>query len=228
VVLFDIDGTLVTGPGGKRSAGMRAMEGSAHGLTGQPRLDEQVEFAGRTDRQIARALLQAGGHANPAPQEVEALIDAYVEQLHRGVERYPYQALGRVHEAVDALRAAGAVVGLGTGNVRKGARVKLASAGLIDRFDLSRGGFGDDADAREDLLRLGVERCDPRGELPVVVIGDTPYDIRAARAIGARCIAVTTGPYSAESLSPHAPDRIVDQLDRGVVLTIADLLTTRP
>jgi len=228
VVLFDIDGTLVTGPGPSPSPGMLAMDASAYQVTGRGGLHERVEFAGRTDPQIARDLLRAGGNSDPTERDVERLIDAYVDALSRGVKERPYRALAGVREAVEALRSAGAVVGLGTGNVPRGARVKLTSAGLIDLFDLSLGGFGDDASTRDELLRVGATRCDPEGLLPVVVVGDTPHDVRAARAIGAFCVAVTTGPYDAESLVAFGPHLVLDGLDGDLVGLINEVLSESP
>jgi len=205
-----------------------AMDASAYQVTGRGGLHERVEFAGRTDRQIARDLLRAGGNTAPTESDVDRLIDAYVDALSRGVKKRPYRALSGVREAVEALRSAGAVVGLGTGNVPRGARVKLTSAGLIDLFDLALGGFGDDAITRDELLRVGARRCDPEGRLPVVIIGDTPHDIRAAQAIGAYCVAVTTGPYDAESLAAVGPNLLLEQLDGQLVGLIDGVLAESP
>lgn len=203
---------------------MMAMDSSAHHVTGREGLYRAVEFAGRTDLQIARDLLRAAGNDAPTDVDVAALIDAYLEALERGVERQPYRTAGRVSDGIDALRAAGAVIGLGTGNVRRGARIKLVSAGLMDRFDLELGGFGDDADTRDALLRVGARRCDPEGKLPVVVVGDTPHDIRAAKAIGARCIGVSTGPYPLAALQPFGADLLVESLDGDLASLVATLL----
>jgi phosphoglycolate phosphatase-like HAD superfamily hydrolase len=101
-----------------------------------------------------------------------------------------------------------AAVGLGTGNVREGARIKLSRAGLFERF--SFGGFGCDAEDRAELLRIGAQRGAAQLSLPlsdcrVVVIGDTPKDIAAANAIGAECIAVGTGSFDVHALRSHGP-----------------------
>ena len=203
---------------------MKAMDSSALHVTGREGLYQKVEFAGRTDPQIARDLLRAAGHVAPTKQDVSALLDVYLDALARGVERQPYRPAGSVTDGIEALRGAGAVIGLGTGNVRRGARIKLESAGLMDRFDLRLGGFGDDADTRHELLRVGAQRCDPTGKLPVVIVGDTPHDIAAARVIGARCLAVATGPYPMEALQPSNPDLLVDHLDGGLVSLVVTLL----
>lgn len=230
VVLFDIDGTLLTGPGPtpSPSPGMVAMDSSAHLVTGREGLYRRVEFAGRTDRQIACDLLRAGGNESPLDSEVARLIEGYVDALERGVQVRPYRALGGARETVEAFRGAGAVVGLGTGNVAKGAKIKLTSAGLVDLFDLTMGGYGDDGQTRAELLMVGARRCDPAGRLPVVVVGDTPHDVRGGRAIDAICVAVATGPCAKEDLRASNPDVLLDALDEGLVERIEQMLGDGP
>ena len=227
VALFDIDGTLITGPAGGPSPGVIAMDTAAIQLTGQPNLHDQVEFAGRTDRQIARDLLLAGGHQHPSEGDITRLIEIYIEVLSEGVKLRPYRAIGDVRCAVESLRAAGCTVGLGTGNMVRGAGAKLASAGLLDAFDLSLGGFADDAEPRDDVLRAGAKRCDPSGEKVIVVIGDTPHDVHAAMAINALCLAVTTGCHDEPTLRREGAHEVVDRLDGTTVDTLAAMLRRR-
>src|SRR5262249_15158691 len=106
--------------------------------------------------------------------------------------------------ALSAAEGTGAAVGLGTGNLREGARLKLSRVGLLGRFAF--GGFGSDHESRPELLRIGAERGAaaleaPVGECGVVVIGDTPKDVSAALAIGAECLAVATGSFDAAALA---------------------------
>jgi phosphoglycolate phosphatase-like HAD superfamily hydrolase len=96
--------------------------------------------------------------------------------------------------------------GLGTGNIVEGARLKLEHVGLYHHFDF--GGFGSDHELRVELIRLAAERGAQqlgrkRDACRVVVIGDTPKDVDAARAIGAESLGVGTGSFSAESLRQH-------------------------
>jgi phosphoglycolate phosphatase-like HAD superfamily hydrolase len=185
VVLFDIDGTLVTGPERGPSAGLLAMNRAAELLTGVEDTGDPREFAGRTDTQIARLLLEIAGELNPARERVDRLVELYVEGLAQFVEQAPYSPIGDPRSAVRLLESEGGIAGLGTGNVRPGADIKLTDAGIRDLFDLERGGFGDDGISRADVLRAGAARCDPTGTLPIVVVGDTPRDVLAAREIGA-------------------------------------------
>jgi phosphoglycolate phosphatase len=138
--------------------------------------------------------------------------------VHRGVEA-----------ALDAAEARGCAIGLGTGNVREGARLKLERVGLHHRFAF--GGFGCDHELRAELIRVGAERGAralgaPLEACRVVVIGDTPKDIAAAQAIGAECLAVATGTFTTADLTAHAPTRVVADLAEAGAL--AALLGDEP
>ncbi len=211
-----------------QSAGVGAMAKCAHELTGHVDVHRKVEFAGRTDPQIARDILVATGVDEPSKDMIDAFVACYVRHLHAGIHARPYVAIGRVREAVQALRARGAVVGLGTGNVRAGAETKLTSAGLGDLFNFDLGGYGDDASTRADVLRIGAERCDPSRSLPVIVVGDTPHDVRAAIDIGAQCVAVPTGTYKAEALVEAGAHRLLEALDATLVDALSEMLAMQP
>jgi phosphoglycolate phosphatase len=199
VLLFDIDGTLVsTGGAGRRSMERAFIEHTG----GTSALD--FSFAGMTDPAIVRQGLSRAGLPVSAGA-IAAALASYLRALEEEVviaERFV------VHDGVlevlsEAAAWAGHVLGLGTGNIRDGARVKLGRARLFERFAF--GGFGCDHEERAELLRVGAERGAallgaPRSECRVVVIGDTPKDVAAALAIGAEPIGVGTGPYSSEDL----------------------------
>ena len=221
-VLFDIDGTLVTSSAVKPSAGVLAMNQAALAVTGIDGLYRLVEFAGRTDRQIARDLMAAA--RSDSTDGARRLLDLYLHHLQIDVATRPYVPLGGVRETVAALRDRGAVAGLGTGNVRRGAEAKLCSAGLGDLFDYGLGGYGDDADSRGDVLRVGATRCDASGLRPVVVVGDTPHDVAAAHEIGAVCVAVSTGLYDAEALRAAGAEHVVPRLEPELALDIERML----
>ena len=224
VVLFDIDGTLLTGGPDKPSAGVRAMNEAALVLTGIDSLYRLVEFAGRTDRQIARDLLAAAGQPDPELAQVTALVQRYTELLEQGVRQRPYVPLPGVRQTIGALRMRQVLVGLGTGNVRRGAVAKLRSAGYLELFDVALGGYGDDAETRAEVLRTGARRCDDSGELRVIIVGDTPHDIRAAHDIDALCVGVPTGSYDEAALRGAGADAVVPMLDPGLVDVIRRLL----
>jgi phosphoglycolate phosphatase-like HAD superfamily hydrolase len=203
VLLFDIDGTLLDSGG----AGRRAIDRAFERLHGRRDACASFSFGGMTDRAIARAGLVAIGAAVTA-EAIDGLIAAYLEALAE--ELPPSRAIvhAGVEAALDAASASGAAVGLGTGNVRPGARLKLARVGLAERFAF--GGFGCDHEVRSELLRAGVARGAallgaPVAECRMVIIGDTPKDVAAAQAIGAESLAVATGPFSMDALAVTRP-----------------------
>jgi phosphoglycolate phosphatase-like HAD superfamily hydrolase len=224
VVLFDIDGTLVAGPKRGPSAGLLAMNSAAELLTGVEDTGDPREFAGRTDTQIARMLLQIAGETEPGHERVERLVAEYVKSLAAHVQTVPYSPLGDPAWAIPALERRGARVGLGTGNVRPGAEIKLRSAGILHLFDLDCGGFGDDAHTRDEVLRIGARRCDPSGRLPVLVVGDTPRDVEAARAIGARCVGTPFHRNTEAILRQAGAHAVVEAVGPELVATIEGLL----
>jgi phosphoglycolate phosphatase-like HAD superfamily hydrolase len=113
-------------------------------------------------------------------------------------------------------------MGLLTGNVERGARLKLGRFGLNRYFEF--GGFASDAEDRTGIARIALKRGLQRATEPValadvLVIGDTPRDIACGRAVGATTVAVATGPHSVQELAPHEPDRLLEDfsdLDRSL------------
>lgn len=213
VLLFDIDGTLVTTGG----VGRRAVDRAFHRCHGRADACTGILFDGMTDRSIARLGLQAIGVA-ATEAGIDALLEAYLVEL-RAELLVAEAAHYRVHAGVpDALRLAGArgmALGLGTGNVAAGARLKLEHVGLYHHFAF--GGFGDDHELRVELIRKGAERGaaslgQARSSCRVVIIGDTPKDIDAARGIGAESIGVGTGSFSAAELRAHGASFAFDDL----------------
>ena len=214
VLLFDIDGTLVLTGGAGRRAMNRAFTdacGHANGL-------EQVSFAGMTDPGILRAGIEAIGQV-PTQALFAAILDAYLRYLAEELPKAEgYVILPGAKETVErAGHHAHVAVGLGTGNVEAGARLKLRHGGLDDYFAF--GGFGCDHEDRAEVLRAGAERGaarlgTTRDRCRVVVIGDTPRDVHAARAIDAECIAVGTGGHDLAEMAALGADLVVDDLRR--------------
>lgn len=217
VLLFDIDGTLVSTGG----AGRRAMVGAFAALHGKDDVFEGTSFAGMTDRAIARHGL-CGLVRDITEAEIDRALETYLRLLEVELANaHRYRVLPGVVGLLESLRSMPDVaVGLGTGNVRRGAYAKLARGGLDASFAF--GGFGCDAEDRVELLRAGAQRgAEVLGatleSCRMVVIGDTPKDVAAARGIGARCIAVATGGYSAAELTRCGADRAFSTLeDRDV------------
>jgi phosphoglycolate phosphatase len=212
VLLFDIDGTLVDTGG----AGRRSMVGAFLDVTGRDDACAKMVFAGMTDRAIGREGLRAAG-LEPTEALIDAVLDAYLTRLAAEVAASEgYRLMPGVVETLAWLAelaergasgaGGGVAVGLGTGNVERGAYTKLAR-GAIDRA-FTFGGFGSDAEDRAELLAVGARRgAESLGVATeacrVVVIGDTPKDVDAALRMGAECIGVATGGYTAATLAGH-------------------------
>jgi phosphoglycolate phosphatase-like HAD superfamily hydrolase len=177
---------------------------------------DDVRFHGMTDRAIVRGgLARVGLPADDAA--IDAVCTAYVAAL---AEEMPRSEGFRVYPGVREVLAAvggrpGVAVGLGTGNLREGARLKLERADLAHHFAF--GGFGCDHEERPAIVRIAAERGAahlgvPLGACRVVVIGDTPRDVAAAQAIGAAAIAVETGGIGRDELARAGADRIFADL----------------
>jgi phosphoglycolate phosphatase-like HAD superfamily hydrolase len=210
VLLFDIDGTLMDSGG----AGRRSIERAFARRHGRPDACAHLRFGGMTDRAIARAGLTAIG-LEPTPAAIDDLLAAYLLALAEELPASSAVVCRGVEAALDAASAAGAAVGLGTGNLHDGARLKLSRVGLFERF--SFGGFGSDHEHRAALLAVGARRGAAAlgfavEEVRVVVVGDTPKDVAAAHEMGAECLAVATGSFSLDDLAASAPAHVFRDL----------------
>jgi phosphoglycolate phosphatase-like HAD superfamily hydrolase len=209
LVLFDIDGTLLRPCG----LGRRSLERTFGERYGQPRAFDGVSFHGRTDFEIVGEALAKVG----APSDhLHPVLECYLGHLDREVAQGPSLTLPGVPELMAALaERADVVLGLVTGNVRRGAEIKLARDGLMRFF--RHGAFGDDSTDRGELVRLARRRAESAGHGPFgagrcVHVGDTVSDILAAKAAGARAVAVTTGPLDRAALEGHGPDHLFESL----------------
>jgi phosphoglycolate phosphatase len=226
VYLFDVDGTLVSAGGAGRRAFERAVLdrcGGAPAPLGGIRLD------GMTDRLIVREALRVLGR--PFEEAFcDALLDRYVEHLATEIHGPGYAVLPGVVDALDALRARGALVALCTGNVVEGARLKLARGGLDRYFEWGASavfGFAADGEDRERVVRAALRRASERlgravAPAEAIVIGDTPRDVSAAHAAGVPVLAVATGRYAEAELrdagAEHVAPTLADETARRVLL----------
>ena len=196
ILLFDVDGTLVTTDGVGRRAIEKAFE-RRHGR----RDVVSFSFAGMTDKAIVRDGLLGLDKRFASESELQAEMNATLVFYLRVLQEEAASTNSiRVHDGIIrvldlAESRPDVALGLGTGNLQEGARIKLGHAGIYHRFTF--GGFGDDSIDRPEILTSGARR--------VVVVGDTPKDIAAAEAIGAECVAVATGMHSVAELESHAP-----------------------
>jgi phosphoglycolate phosphatase-like HAD superfamily hydrolase len=212
LILFDIDGTLVSGGPAKHAfeAAMVETYGTVGDVTG-------VSFAGKTDPQIARELLSAIGFARETIDAgLDELWERYVEHLGERLHDRPMKVLPGVLELLDALAGLEDVgLGLLTGNIARGAELKLGSAGLWDRFAI--GGFGSDHEERDELPAVALDRARVHWSVSIeaadaVVVGDTPRDVGCGRAGGTRTVAVATGSYVVAELAAAGADHVLEDL----------------
>lgn len=225
IALFDIDGTLLRAGGAGRRAVELALGEVLDELDDEVSL-QSVEFAGRTDPWIVRAALMQYGVAAD-DDLIHEVLRRYVAHLPRELERADAfevlpGALALLSELSDREDL---VLGLGTGNTEPAAYAKLARGGLDSFFAF--GGFGSDHAERPEVLRTalhrGLERTGVQMEdARVVVIGDTPHDVTAARAIGAHCVAVSTGGYEASALEAAGASVVVSDLRASAVRSAFD------
>lgn len=204
LVLFDIDGTILQSAGAGRRAIHAAL--SARGVDLSPA--GNVRFDGKTDPQIVVELLDASGDPAPDdPARISEVLELYLSHLERDLARFGHRSrlMPGIPRLLDQLeRDPHVVLGLLTGNVVLGARLKLRAAGLDpERFRV--GAYGSDHRLRDELPAIAARRAEPHfGRVPtgpeVVIIGDTPADVRCGAGIGARAVAVATGGYSVTEL----------------------------
>jgi phosphoglycolate phosphatase len=214
LVLWDVDGTLVDSARLGRDAFLEAFET----VTGAPPRD-MVPFAGRTDLEIAHDMLESSG-----VEAGDELLDRFEEALVESMAAR-YAAMherGRALPGADAVlrrlqAEPGVVQSLLTGNVERNALVKLSAFGLARYLDFGSGAYGSDHRVRGELVAIARGRAEERHGLrleprDVVLVGDTPLDVAAAREGGARAVGVATGPYDEAELAHSGADAVLPDL----------------
>ena len=204
LLLFDIDGTLLLRASKEHAEALHVALRRVHGIETPA---QRVAAAGRTDGEIARAiLLLAGVPADRIDGRAGDVRAAVCDEFaHRCAPDLRDLVSPGMPEVLEALAARPDTrLALVTGNLEPVARLKLARAGLGHFFPLGQGAFGSDDEDRAALPEIARRRAGRRGEPwpreDTVIIGDTPRDIACARADGVAVIAITTGPYDAQGL----------------------------
>jgi phosphoglycolate phosphatase-like HAD superfamily hydrolase len=212
LVLFDIDGTLVHTGG----AGTKAFSRTFSQIFGLHHGAERMKFAGRTDVSLVREFFQI--HDVPAsPENFRRFFENYVFWLEHIVAQSTGGECAGITQFIANLLAHPhpPMLGLLTGNIRLGAEIKLRRFGLWDFFVM--GGFADDHEDRNHIAVAALERgrrvLDRRLQpQEIVVIGDTPFDVRCGKFIGAKTLAVATGGSKYAELKEHGADWTVEAL----------------
>jgi phosphoglycolate phosphatase len=218
ILLFDIDGTLVSTGG----AGAVAWKQAFQELHGIPADIGEFTDAGMTDPDVGAMTFEAVIGREPTPRELAQLIQRRLEHLPEAIAQSEgYRVLPGVPERLRQLSRDGHLLGLITGNGDGAAFVKLARGDLMRWF--SFGAYATAGVDRADIVRRAVERgeamlgCDvPNSE--IFVVGDTPRDVEAAHAVGCTAIAVATGHHDAEALREAGADHVLDTLEQELPL----------
>jgi len=205
LVLFDIDGTLLTSGGAGEKALHLALAdrfGVQSGLGG-------IEIAGRTDSGIARQIFAREG-IEPTPENIAVFFDRYLHHLAQQLPQTQGRLLPGILELLAKLAKLPHVsLGLLTGNLEAGAKLKLTHYGVWEYFEF--GAFADDHHDRNELGKFARDRAEERHGCVfeperIYILGDTAHDVACARAIGAKAVAIATGGCTEEALAQCHPD----------------------
>jgi len=210
LVLFDIDGTLIDSGG----AGVRSLDLALKDLFSIENGFHGISMAGKTDTQIIKeGIMKHGLSANGT---IDAVIKAYLNYLRREINNDRKHVKPGIYEVLEELRPLQDLgLGLLTGNIEEGARIKLEPFRLNEYFPA--GAFGSDDEDRNNLLPIAVKRFEELFQQKIeadncIIVGDTPRDVECAHIYGAMCIAVATGPYSYDDLIEAGADYVVHDL----------------
>ena len=224
LVLFDIDGTLLVAGDADHKA---ALIGAVADVYGVAITFDGFSLGGRLDAEIVRVL--AGGAGVGAevierdlPKAMSRMGERFAEVFRP--DGYAARALPGARAAVDAVHRTGRTTGVLTGNARAVATLRLGSAGFAGLLDV--GAFGDRAHRRCDLVAEACAAATARDGRPhtaarTVLVGDTPRDVEAAHAAGARVVAVPTGVVGRDQLAAADPDVLLDDLTDAAALVRA-------
>ena len=222
-ILFDIDLTLLQTGG----VGLRSLSLALEDICGDPSICEGITFAGKTDPMIFLEIADRLGPDGPNMEEFSRELEArYLDHLERELKRSEgFKLCPGVPAVLEAAKERGLVLGLCTGNLKRGAILKLERGGLAGYFRF--GGFGEDGPTRESVARAAVERALERieggaGSTDIWIVGDTPRDVAAAKAAGAKALAVATGYHEVGELESCGADLAVPDLAVGDLLDRLD------
>lgn len=209
MVLFDIDGTLVDTGGLGRMAFTRGLAR----VTGETDDLAYVSFAGNTDRNVLDQVMETRGRRLPE-ESIQRIFACIAEELRALLQKTPAREIAGAGTFVGRLAEEGAALGLVTGNIRECAFLKLGSVGL-DRF-FSFGGFGDLHADRAQIARAALAAAREAGHEVVdgriCLVGDTPFDVAAGKALGMPVLGVASGKYGADALLEAGADVVAEDL----------------
>lgn len=211
LILFDIDGTLLSAGG----AGTRSLDLAFRDLFSIDKAFKGIGMAGKTDVQIIKEGL-ATHNLKAKNGTIPEVIDSYLRHLRSEMNNDRKHVKPGIRTALERLKQAqGYPLGLLTGNLEEGARLKLGMFDLNQYFP--SGAFGSDDEDRNRLLPIAVKRFKEISGLEIsfrdcIIVGDTPRDVFCAKPYGAFCLGVATGPYPADELVKAGADIVFENL----------------
>jgi len=217
LLLFDIDQTLVNTGG----AGIHALDRACKKLLAIDNAMDGIRPHGKTDPAIAREILRVRlGATSDVEAQIQSILEAYLSFLEDEVQTSAkYRVLPGIVSLLDEIAARpDMILGLATGNIELGARIKL-ERGKLNRY-FALGGFGSDSEDRTELVRKAAEKAAHNNgssflASDVFVIGDTPLDVDAGKRAGFKTVGVATGSYSVDQLLAAGADIAVADLEQG-------------
>jgi len=226
MVLFDIDGTLIHCGRAPKNAFVKAL----NGIFGSAGIANKYNFSGKTDPQIAfDVMTRSGFDGKEVEERTPEILDLYLKDLHKTLRFEDMEVQPGIEVLLTSLSDDPAVVvGLLTGNIERGADLKLSRAGLVDFFKVNGsvfGAFGSDSMDRNDLPEIAADKAERLFDKKfagkeIVVIGDSIYDVLCGKSLNVKSIAVETGWTSGDELKLHEPDHFFTDLsDTKKVLT---------
>jgi phosphoglycolate phosphatase-like HAD superfamily hydrolase len=218
VVLFDVDGTLISSGGAGAASWRLAFED----LYGIPADIGKFADDGMTEPEVSRLTFKSVLGHEPSKRELARVMSKRLHYLQRTVaESKKFRVLPGVKETLDRLHAEGYLLGITTGGVEAAAQLKLARANLIHYFCF--GAYGSDSTDRTQLTRKALERAGtllggPLEPREALAVGDTPHDIDAAHGAGALVVGVATGHYTESELDAAGADFVLGSLEEELPL----------
>jgi len=214
LVLFDIDGTLLSAGAVARESILSALERAYDWRAEDPHRDRRrFDFSGKTDPQIVRELVSPSVGEQACEEGLPRALDMYLAELERRLLPGTVALKPGIQELLERLSEEEDVtLGLLTGNLEKGARLKLTPPNLNRFFPF--GAYGSDSADRYELPALAVRRArEACGRFfsgkAVVIVGDSVHDVACGRSLGVKAVAVATGPTASERLAAEAPDELL-------------------
>ncbi|MCK5708365.1 MAG: HAD hydrolase-like protein [Candidatus Aureabacteria bacterium] len=214
LILFDIDGTLLISGG----AGNRSIDKAFIKLFSFEGASDGIEYIGRTDQMIFKDILEKKMGAETSLKNRKEVEETYIEFLKNEVKSScGFMVLPGVSTLISMLsKRNDMLLGLATGNIEKAGRIKLEHAGLNRFFPF--GGFGEDGFIRSDIIKRAVHRAfeiEPNGFKKMFLVGDSYYDVEAAKKTGLISVAVGTDGFDKYDLAKSFPDHYFDTLENN-------------